>query len=366
MKEDIKNTFHNIDFFLKKSLYSLNDMNTVLQMLEEWEIEDYYNVFQSINIFFSLENDKYVFYIDDENIFFNDNCIIKYSFGELFVKTANILRKDFAMLPPKRKGFSSFLYLPALAPIYSKYDEYISRYKKPSTIFFKEFFTDLVNIGFLDVIAILIIKDFVKWQSREDILEDFDPLKATDISHGLRHCMDSITSPDFFLYDASFFDKNASYISSFITIIRPINKIPTVLYMNVSLDSLYAFDRYNIISNNCSVKICVHCKRFYIQYKDYDTKYCSECRTISYDKKVSDPFHKLYRRKYKTMKMRADRAENTLDYEKMYTIPWISETENKLEEYRKNNDYSGFEKYIENSMDKYKPKTKGHDENETT
>lgn len=356
MSDDIKNTFRNISFLLKENDCLIKEIDMICNMLEQWGIKEYYNVFHSVSPFFSINNDKYIFYLDDENIFFKGQHIIEYNLGDIFVKTANILRKNYSIHLSSKKNISTHIVIPALKDIHEKYRDYIARYPKPSIDFFLEFYRDLTNMGFIEIIAILIIRDFLKWQSHPDILEKYEPTKATSISHGLLHCMDGITGQDFFLYNENFFDTTTPYISSFTTTIRPLGGIPTILYLNTSLDNLFTFDRYNMFSKGYNIKICDLCKRFFIQYKDYDTKYCSECKNISYDKKVTDPFSKLYRKKYKTMKMRADRADNSLEYEQSYTSPWISDVEIKIKEYRKSDDYSGFVKYIEKSMNKYKPK----------
>lgn len=350
-----KDIFVNIPFLLQEDKFLLDDMNAVFEMLEEWGMEDSHNVLSSINPFFFIENDKYIFYIDDKSIFYNGKSTYEYSFGELFVSTANVLRKRLDILPPKKEKYSAYIYMPAHKPISNKYKDYTSRYTKPTLDFLKEFYQDLVLFGFLEITAILIIRDFLIWQSTPDVLENFDPKQATSIGHGLIHCMDSIYSEDFFLYDEKFFDTKQPYYSMFLTSIIPLNGTLTILYLNVSLKNIYTFDRYNIFSKKYTIKICDYCKCFFIQKKDYNAKYCDECREISNEKKTRDQFYKIYRSKYKTMKMRASRSENQIDYEIRYTIPWENDIKAVIDVYRKNDDLSGFKAYLNESMKKYKP-----------
>lgn len=355
MKIDKSYIFDNMPILFLHSRFLINDMDTVFEMLKKWGIIDYHNVFSSINLFFTIENEKYIFYIDKQSIFFRGKTTYEYSFGELFVSTSNVLRKGMTIIPSKKEDFSSYIYIPVLKPITDKYTDYKKRYKKPTVEFIKEFYNDLLSFGYLEVIAILIIRDFFVWHSKPDELENYNPLKANSINHGLQHCMDSITIKDFFLYDEKFFDMAETYNTTFFTTIMPINKTPTILYFNVSLHNLYSFDRYNIISKQYKIRICEYCKCFFIQNKDYSTKYCDNCKSISYEKKVTDPFLKLYRAKYKTMKMRASRTENQTDYENKFTIPWENDIKSVIDNYRSANDIEGFETYIKNTMEKYKP-----------
>lgn len=355
MKIDESYIFDVIPYFFQDCGFIIDDMDKVFEMLEVWGIEDSYNVFSSINLFFSIENDKYIFHIDKKSIFYTGKTKYEYGFGELFVSTSNVLRKGMAIMPSKKREFSSMIYMPALKPIEDKYSSYKKRYKKPTVDFLKEFYKDLISFGYLEVVSILIIRDFLKWHSKSDEFENYNPLKTNSINHGLQHCMDSIKIQDFFLYDEKFFDMEEPYNTTFFSTIMPINEIPTVLHFNVSLRDLYSLDRYNIISKRYKIKVCEHCKCFFIQHKDYDTKYCNDCKSISYEKKVSDPFLKLYRTKYKTMKMRALRAENQIDYEDKYTIPWENDVKSVINKFREKKDLIGFEKYLNETMKKYKP-----------
>lgn len=61
------------------------------------------------------------------------------------------------------------------------------------------------------------------------------------------------------------------------------------------------------------------------------------------------------------MLQRSYRAPDTGTYQNKYIDPWENDVKGAIDKYRKDNDLQGFKNYLKETMNKYKPQSKGGD-----
>lgn len=125
-------------------------------------------------------------------------------------------------------------------------------------------------------------------------------------------------------------------------------------YLIKDIFSLISLDLINVQNHNIIIKKCENCHNFFIPLNRTDEIYCNRifkngktCKQVGYEEKEKkDPFKRLYTTARKTQHARIRYNSHITDYKEKHYEPWKSAAKKALNEFRENNDISGFENWL--------------------
>lgn len=125
--------------------------------------------------------------------------------------------------------------------------------------------------------------------------------------------------------------------------------------------SLILLDFFNLKSRNITIKYCQHCLNPFIPSKRSDEIYCDRiiynhktCKEIGYGEKVkNDPFKAAYTKARKTQHARIRYNSHIEDYKSKHYEPWKKAAEQAKKKFEKNNDITGFEKWLKDNKNTF-------------
>ncbi|MCI7131006.1 MAG: hypothetical protein MSA09_10765 [Lachnospiraceae bacterium] len=303
---------------------------------DAWDIpwNQYYD---EINLIINENN--YIYETDENSMFYHGKEREVISIGQIIIELGNYLyigREEFFKL----------------------FDAYKKIYTIPNVDFVKRCFSDLMNLGFCQLLAHAIVDFIIMHFKEKDTFENAYVRGLTSIEEWCNYPINSmlvsligdldptrIMRKDYQPFDSCF-------LTHIIEVDHELYSICTQLdlYALINLDALY--------SRKTGIKVlqCNHCRSFFIQSHGNNTKWCKKCSDIDFCKKTNDEFYLIYRKCQKTMLQRSYR--NTLgswEYQEKYTTPWEDDIKSVINEYREKNDLSGFKVYLKETMKKYKP-----------
>lgn len=290
----------------------------------------------------AIKDDCYINEIDTESIFYIDTEFEKVNIGQIILQIGNILYIG------KENFFALF-------------KKYNISYTVPTTDFVKECFSDLINLGFCQLVAHSLV-DYIIMNFKKGItFENAYIENSTKMDEWLQHPINKmiiflfcnlnpmhIMSKDYKPFDSVFKTHITEVDNELLSICTELD-----LWSLINLDALYSRKKkINILQ-------CKYCRIFFIKTHGNNTAQCKNCAEIEYSRK-KDTFYQLYRKSQKAMLQRSYRHPSieSWQYQENYTTPWEKDVTSVIDTFRKNNDYFGFEKYIKNSMSKYKPNRK--------
>ena len=241
--------------------------------------------------------------------------------------------------------------------------KHISRkaFFKHALEFVKEYFFDLIDLGFCQLLAHSLVDYIILSFEKDDTFKNAYIENSTNIEEWMDYPVNKMIV---FLFG----QLNPIHIMSkeykpfnsiFKTHITEIDNELLSVCTEVDLWSLINLDALYSRKNKIKVLQCKYCRTFFIKTHGNNTAQCKKCADIEYSQK-KDVFYQLYRKSQKTMLQRSYRHPiiESWQYQEHYTTPWEKDITSVIDTFRENNDYSGFENYIRKSMDKYKPKRK--------
>lgn len=286
-----------------------------------------------------IKDDCYVNEVDNESIFYKDTEYEKVYIGQIILEIGNLLYI----------GKDNF---------FSLFKKYKVSYTIPTLEFVKEYFSDLIGLGFCQLLAHSLVDYIIMSFKKDSTFENVYIENSTKMEEWLQYPINTMIV---FLLDQinpiRIMSKDYKPFNSvFKTHITEIDNELLSVCTNIDLWSLINLDA--LYSRKMKIKIlqCKYCHIFFIKTHGNNTAQCKNCADIEYSRK-KDNFYQLYRKSQKTMLQRSYRHPNieSWQYQENYTTPWEKDITNVINTFRQNNDYSGFEKYIKKSMDKYKP-----------
>lgn len=307
------------------------------QYYDLWGIpwhEDY----DEINLI--INESHYIYETDEQSMFYFGNERESITVGQIIIELGNYLYIG-------RENF------------FELFDFYKKHYTTPNIDFVKKYFSDLIKLGFCQLLAHAIVDFTIMHFKENDIFENAYVRGLTSIDDWCKYPINSmfvfligdldptrIMKKDYQPFDSCF-------LTHIIEINHELFSICTQLdlYSLINLDALY--------SRKANIKVlqCNHCRSFFIQSHGNNTKWCKQCSDIDFGKKTNDEFYLAYRKCQKTMLQRSYR--HTLDiweYQERFTTPWENDVKSAIDEYREKNDLPGFKTYLKETMKKYKPK----------
>lgn len=282
----------------------------------------------------------YINEIDTESIFYIDTEFEKVNIGQVILEIGNILYIG------KENFFALF-------------EKYTLSYTVPTIDFVKEYFSDLIGLGFCQLIAHSLVDYTIMNFKKDNTFKNAYIKNSTKLEEWLKHPINAMIV---YLFDQlnpiHIMSKNYKPFNSvFKTHITEVDNELLSVCTEVDLWSLINLDALYARKNKTKIIQCQHCRTFFIKSHGNNTKWCKKCSDIEYSKKANDDFYLLYRKCQKTMLQRSYRSKtlDTWQYQDKYTIPWENDIKSVIANFRTNNDLSGFETYINNSMNKHKP-----------
>lgn len=286
-----------------------------------------------------INDNNYIYETDEHSLFYYGKEREVVSIGQIIIELGNYLyiRKD---------------------NFFKLFDTYKKIYIKPNTDFVKRCFSDLIGLGFCQLLAHSIVDFIIMHFNENDTFKNAYVSGLTDLEDWLKYPVNRmIVSLIGDLDPTRIMNKNYQpFNSCFLThIIEVNNELFSIctqldLYSLINLDALY--------SRKIGIKIlqCSYCHSFFIQSHGNNTKWCKRCSDIDFEKKTNDEFYTVYRKCQKTMLQRSYRNSlESWEYQEKYTLPWEENVKSVIGEYRRKNDLLGFEKYLKETMKKYKP-----------
>lgn len=289
-----------------------------------------------------IKDDFYINEIDNESIFYKDIEYETVNIGQIILEIGNLLYIG------KEKFFALF-------------KKYKVSYDVPTLEFVKEYFFDLIDLGFCQLLAHSLVDYIILSFEKDDTFKNAYIENSTNIEEWMDYPVNKMIV---FLFG----QLNPIHIMSkeykpfnsiFKTHITEIDNELLSVCTEVDLWSLINLDALYSRKNKIKVLQCKYCRTFFIKTHGNNTAQCKKCADIEYSQK-KDVFYQLYRKSQKTMLQRSYRHPiiESWQYQEHYTTPWEKDITSVIDTFRENNDYSGFENYIRKSMDKYKPKRK--------
>lgn len=291
-----------------------------------------------------INENSYIYEIDERSIFYVDKEREIVSIGQIIMELGNYFYI----------GKESFLKL---------FNDYKEIYEKPNVDFVKRCFSDLIKLGFCQLLAHSIVDFIIMHFEEKDTLEAAYVDGLTSIDDWLKYPINRmiislignldptrIMSTDYKPFDSCFLTHIIEVDNELFSICTQLD-----LFSLINLDALY--------SRRLRIKIlqCNHCHSFFIQSHGNNKKWCKKCSDINFEKKSDDEFYLAYRKSQKTMLQRSYRAPDTGTYQNKYIDPWENDVKGAIDKYRKDNDLQGFKNYLKETMNKYKPQSKGGD-----
>ncbi len=271
----------------------------------------------------------YINYPDTESIFYKKKYPLeeKFSFGDIIVEFSNSGRDA-------RK-------------IISLFEFFRTKYTYPTIDFAKEFYRAFRDIGYSDLVTRCIVFGALYQLCLCKTLQNFEYKEYFYLWVFINPV--NIISQTKYLHEGFakvYFEEDP-------------DGNPLLVYTGFENYTLQVFDSIHARKHNITIRECSYCNGFFVERNGNNIKYCSKCGAIQSDLKA-DVFQKAYRRAYKTMLQRQKRYGNKCnkdenDYFKKYTEVWITAAKKQLQLYKKNNDIIGFEKYLKESTQAYKP-----------
>lgn len=289
-----------------------------------------------------IKDDCYINEIDAESIFYIDTEFEKVNAGQVILEIGNILYIG------KENFFSLF-------------KKYKVSYTVPTTEFVKEYFSDLIGLGFCQLVAHSLVDYIIMNFEKDNTFKNAYIENSTKTEEWLQYPVNAmivllfgqlnpmhIMSKDYKPFNSVFKTHITEIDNELLSVCTEVD-----LWSLINLDALYSR------KNKIEILQCKYCRIFFIKTHGNNTAQCKNCADIEYSQK-KDAFYQLYRKGQKTMLQRSYRHPSieSWQYQENYTTPWEKDVTSVIDAFRKNNDYSGFEKYIKKSMNKYKPKRK--------
>ncbi len=331
--------------------------------LERIGLDDYFKVYAD-NICFSLDDTIYTFYISESSIFYNGNSHITYSVGDLFINAVNVMREDMQFRRLEDRYIRTIYVLPKFNLLKGKFKKYRQQYKKPTIELLKAYYQDLLSVGFCDINAALIVWEFLNFfiSDNDELEKELHGKNYNLLYSSLYHSLDA-PFIDFNFFPCEDSDLPIDQLAPAVIETQASIKNGTLLllYSNIDIESMLAFDRFQLIGNGYTVRTCEVCSKYFVNAgnKKYHSKVCPDCRTVSQRKRKSDDeFYLAYDRAYKAMYKRKYNYTKDFDVEfiNKYFRPCMDTIKKEQAYYEQNNDLSGFQQFIEETMKKYKVK----------
>lgn len=287
-----------------------------------------------------IKGDCYINEVDTESIFYIDTEFEKVNVGQVILEIGNILYIG------KENFFALF-------------KKYKLSYTVPTIEFVKEYFSDLIGLGFCQLVAHSLVDYIIMSFEKDNTFKTVYIENSTKIEEWVKFPVNKMIVFLFgHLNPIHIMSKEYKPFNSiFKTHITEIDNELLSVCTEVDLLSLINLDALYSRKNKIKVLQCKYCRTFFIKTHGNNTAQCKKCADIEYSQK-KDVFYQLYRKSQKTMLQRSYRHPiiESWQYQEEYTTPWEKDITSVIDTFRENNDYSGFEKYIRKSMDKYKPK----------
>jgi len=319
------------------------------------------------NVCFSFENNRYTFFISNNNIFGISGNPIYYSAGDLFLNAVNIVRYH---MQSKYMENGNFRYVsPIINLLEDKFKDYAKLYEKPTVELMKLYYQELLSIGFYEINSMLVVMEFlthfILCSSNDDWLERYvyekNGKEYNLLYSSLFHSLDFLSLVEGFQNQDAITEINNLAPAVFETQIGVYDNKPMILYTNIGIKALYTFDKFQLVQNGFKVRTCEVCNKYFVNAdnKNYHSKVCLDCRNLSQRKRKSDDeFYLAYDRAYKAMNNRLrylpQDGKFRKNYKENYFKPCMEKIKEKQGYYEEKNDLTGFKQFIKKTMDEYK------------
>ena len=100
-------------------------------------------------------------------------------------------------------------------------------------------------------------------------------------------------------------------------------------------------------------KRCSFCGKWFIPKSRSDELLCGKCKIIPQEKRIRDCFQILFRKAYKTQHRRISYHNEEADYKEKHFNPWVKAAKEAMNEFKLNNDFDGFEKWVEDNKNSF-------------
>lgn len=283
------------------------------------------------NFWLVLTDTGFTNYIDDESIFYCNGYTQEetFLFGEITIEFSNTIKDA--------------------KKIIALFEKLISLYTSPGIDFAKTFYKEFRDMGYSDLVTRCVLYGVLYSLCLNNNLKEFNYREYFYLwvvvnplaEKSKMHFTDEVNAT------VSFWeDKNGNI---------------QICYSNLENYSLKALDIIYSRKNNVKFHQCSHCGRYFIETNGNNIKFCHRCKNIHSDLK-SDAFRIEYRKAYKTMQQRAKRYEDKgfdfNDYISCYVMPFETDAKSQIDIFRNNDDLSGYQTYLNQLKEKYKPKRK--------
>lgn len=286
-----------------------------------------------------IKDGFYINEIDAESIFYKGIEFEKISMGQIILEIGNIFYLE------KEKFLALF-------------KKYKDSYDVPTLEFVKEYFSDLIDLGFCQLLAHSLVDHFIWFFKKDDTFKTAYIENSTKIEEWVKYPVNEMIVFLFGSLDPTrIMSKDYQpFFSIFKTYIEEVDGELLSVCTEIELLSLINLDAMYSRNKKISILQCKYCGTFFIKTHGNNTAQCKECADIEYSKK-KDVFYQLYRKNQKTMLQRSYRHPmiESWQYQEKYVTPWEEDINSVIDTFREKNDYSGFEKYIKKSMNKHKP-----------
>lgn len=286
-----------------------------------------------------IKDDNYINEIDTESIFYIDTEFEKVLIGQVILEIGNILYIG------KENFFALF-------------KKYKVSYTVPTTEFIKEYFSDLIGLGFCQLVAHSLVDYIIMSFEKNNTFQNAYIENSTKTEEWLQYPINAmivflfgqlnplhIMSKDYKPFNSVFKTHIVEVENELLSVCTEVD-----LWSLINLDTLYSR------KNKIKILQCKYCGIFFVKTHGNNTAQCKNCADIEYSQK-KDIFYQLYRKKQKTMLQRSYRHPSieSWQYQENYTVPWENDITSVINSFRESNDYSGFKEYLEKTMNNYKP-----------
>ena len=285
---------------------------------ENYTLEDCDRIYLCIN-----DDNTYTNLIDNDSMFYDNGAMEEtFSFGSICCELYNSI-----FLADKIRGF---------------FDNYARRYTVPCKDFCLDFYKDFRSLGLSDLITRSFLTYIFNWKSSECD----GTLQTLSI--------DSLFNPIVISCPAMLSNNNIKYPDTTtdlsVEFFEDTNGVMQICYKDFDMRSLHVLDLIMCRKNHIAIKQCFHCKHCFVPVSGHNTKYCSTCSKLSSEYKNANDFQKMYRKKYRIMHVYLSRGKITnTDF-----VNWCNFVDSKKKSFQAENDLSGFEEFLNQSMNLYK------------
>ena len=274
------------------------------------------------------DDNTYTNLIDDDSMFFTNGVTEeKVSLGSICCELYNSI-------------FS-------INKIKNLFNRYTQKYTVPCKTFCLDFYKDFRSLGFSDLVTRSFLSYMFNWKS-----SDCDGTLQT-------FSVDSFLTPIAISCPAMLSDNKIKYPDTTtdlsVEFFEDTHGIMQICYKDFDMHSLHVLDLIMCRRNRIIIKQCSHCNHCFVPISGHNTKYCPQCSKLASEYKTSNEFQKLYRKKYRIMHMYLSRGKIT----NAEFSQWCNFVDLNKDVFKKNNDYSGFEKFLNQSMEIYKNQKDG-------